>query len=841
MRFPINLKFAFLLTSILCAFCGYSQRNKGLEVPVIDVLKDLEQSFDVSFSFSDSVLNDITVSNLQGNSIDDHLSLIEGQTLIEFKRLNERFIAVKYVENKPISICGYIKNSEFKDPVSEVIIQSNRGIALTNQDGYFEIDQIAANDSILIQRLGYDSRFVLAKSLKSNECVHLFLHERIPSLKQVVITNYLTQGISLSPGGTFTLETKKFGMLPGLLEPDILHSIQSLPGIQSFNESISNINIRGGTNDQNLVLWNNIRMYQTGHFFGLISAFNPYLANRVNIIKNGTPSAYGAGVSGTIDIHTDKNVSGEPSGTVGLNMLNGDLLMKLPLSENSSVILSGRHSLSKLWQTPTYRSYFKRAFRDSELKNSNSNAIIGNDEFRFYDYSINYLLHVNDTDKLQASFLRVKNKLQFTEEVPLKAPRVQKTSSLRQISNAGGLYYKKQWSQKVNSTFDLYLSQYELDAINNDISNDQVLEQINEVVDFGGKMSTGILVEEQTDLTLGYEYNDIGITNEEILNSPDFKRLERDIIRKHSLFSQITHESRKNNSFISVGSRATYLKKFDLLLIEPRLAISQPLSDRFSIEILGELKNQTTSQIIDFQTDFLGVEKRRWVLSNEEDIPVIKSNQLSLGLNYNFQKWLITLESYQKNVNSIITSSQGFLNQFQFIRSTGDYQVYGLDFLINRRTDLNSTWISYAIARNIYEFSELQPVTFPNNLDITHSFTGGTNFNYKNWCSSVGFNYRTGAPFTGLDPQVEIINRTINYGIPNDHRIDPYLRLDVSLKYNFTIFKEKEAQIGLSIWNVTNRDNTTSIFYQLDSDTQVSRIKRGALGRTINVGFRINF
>ena len=84
--------------------------------------------------------------------------------------------------------------------------------------------------------------------------------------------------------------------------PDILQKIQAIPGISSINESISNINIRGGSNDQNLLLWDGIKMYHSGHFFGLISAFNPYLTDKVTLTKNGTSSQYNDGVSGTITI-----------------------------------------------------------------------------------------------------------------------------------------------------------------------------------------------------------------------------------------------------------------------------------------------------------------------------------------------------------------------------------------------------------------------------------------------------------------------------------------------------------------------------------------------------------
>ena len=69
-----------------------------------------------------------------------------------------------------------------------------------------------------------------------------------------MINVYLTPGLQKYLDGSTVLNTKKFGILPGLIEPDILQSVQALPGVESTNESIANINVRGGTNDQNLVL-----------------------------------------------------------------------------------------------------------------------------------------------------------------------------------------------------------------------------------------------------------------------------------------------------------------------------------------------------------------------------------------------------------------------------------------------------------------------------------------------------------------------------------------------------------------------------------------------------------
>ncbi|MBT8376980.1 MAG: Plug domain-containing protein, partial [Bacteroidia bacterium] len=123
---------------------------------------------------------------------------------------------------------------------------------------------------------------------------------KVERLNEVVIENYLTRGLSKNVDGKIRIATQDFNILPGLTEPDILQTIQSLPGVISVDERISNINIRGGTNDQNLILFEGIKMYQSGHFFGLISAFYPYLAEETNVSKNGTSAKYGDGVSGVI-------------------------------------------------------------------------------------------------------------------------------------------------------------------------------------------------------------------------------------------------------------------------------------------------------------------------------------------------------------------------------------------------------------------------------------------------------------------------------------------------------------------------------------------------------------
>ncbi|MDC1379773.1 TonB-dependent receptor plug domain-containing protein [Algibacter sp.] len=164
-----------------------------------------------------------------------------------------------------------------------------------------------------------DNRFVVIKVKKKKKSDF-----RMQSLEEVIITNYLTTGITKLNDGSITIKPKIFGILPGLIEPDVLQTIQAIPGVLSTDETVSNINVRGGTHDQNLILWDGIKMYQSGHFFGLISAFNPHTTERINVYKNGTSAKYGDGISSIIDMHLPDDIDNEFDAGLGFNLINAD-------------------------------------------------------------------------------------------------------------------------------------------------------------------------------------------------------------------------------------------------------------------------------------------------------------------------------------------------------------------------------------------------------------------------------------------------------------------------------------------------------------------------------------
>lgn len=772
--------FLFFLNATLLKAQTVQKEKPSLTV----VLKQLESQYNISFSYADKTIKDKRATLPDKSlTLQDALRLLKKETNLDFEVLDNRFVVIKPVKKKRSSF-------------------------------------------------------------------------RIQNLEEVVITNFLTTGLTKFNDGSITIKPEAFGILPGLIEPDVLQTIQALPGVISTDETVSNINVRGGTHDQNLLLWDGIKMYQSGHFFGLISAFNPYITKKINVYKNGTSAKYGEGISSIIDMQLPNEIDNEFKAGIGLNFINADGFAKIPLSKKTELQLSSRRSVTDLIETTTYNQYFKRIFQDSDFNNNNSdgNSISQNESFYFYDVTLKFLYDITKKDKLRLHFLNVNNRFNYDEQSTINDRPEYLNSNLSQQNLAVGITYTRDWTNQLSTTTQIYASNYALDATNHDVLNNQRLIQENRVYDRAAKIDLNYKHNHQFQLNGGYQLNEVGISNFEDINNPNFKRYIKEVVKSHAIYAETSLLSYGAQTKLKFGTRLNYLDKFNKFYAEPRLSFSQRFLSDFRFEVLGELKSQFTSQIIDLQNDFLGIEKRRWVLSNNSEeviengnqtifpIPVLKSKQLSAGVHYNKNKLLISAETYIKKVDGITTRSQGFQNQYQFTHSIGNYEIKGVDLLLNKQfDDIASTWISYSYSTNNYLFPDLNNgKKFPNNVDIRHAITFAGTYTQNNLKLAIGLNWNSGKPTT-LPAENNDTPPTITYQSPNNNNLDDYLRADCSATYSFDLSRTSKATIGASVWNVLNRKNVINTYYTSDNEGNISKIENESLGITPNISFRLHF
>lgn len=659
---------------------------------------------------------------------------------------------------------------------------------------------------------------------------------KLQKLSEVTVAGYIVKGINKLNDGSFEIDVSDFDILPGLIDTDVLQAVQAFPGVQSINETVSNINIRGGTHDQNLILWDDIKMYQSGHFFGLISMFNPQITQRVSLIKNGSSTEYTDGVSGTISMETDRDINDKFKGSLGINFIDANGFADIPLSEKSSLQVATRKSISDFTETPTYDNFFERISQDTEVENNVMSIINSDKQFDFYDTSLRWIYKINDKEELRVNFINAANELVFNENTDEES----RESSLTQNSIAGAIHYSRVWNSNWQTTFEGYETDYKLKAINANIIDSQRFLQENKISETSIKFKANYKVNDRLQLLNGYHFVETEITNLDDVDNPLFRSLVSEVVRTHGLFSQLSYKSKDRNTNLNTGLRYNYIGKFKKPIIEPRLSFSHKFLQNFSFEILGEFKHQNTSQVINFQNDFLGIEKRRWQLSNDNDIPIIRSKQGSVGLSFNKSGWLLSVEGYYKKVKGITTQSQGFHNQYEFIKTDGVYEVRGVDFIVRKQLNDFNTWLSYSYMNNNYIFKALPEYSFPSNFDITHALTLGTNYTSKRLKLSAGLNWNSGKPKTSPVFGNTVTNNEINYNATNSEQLQDYLRVDLSALYDFKLNKATNANLGISVWNLLNKKNTINNFYRLNNNA-VSEIKQQSLGITPNVIFRVHF
>ncbi|MGN7514581.1 MAG: TonB-dependent receptor [Allomuricauda sp.] len=831
----------------------HAQEKQQSPIDLIAYIKNLENRFDIKFSYIDEDLEGLTITipdNL--DTLEEMLQYIEETFRIETEKLNDRYYTLS--TNNQVNICGVVLDNFAENTVmgTTVEVLGTNTAKITDNNGTFSLENVPRNASLQIRYLGYVTKYVKVETLlQQSGCPKILLAPYYEQLDEVFVYKYLTSGIIKEKDASITLNTAEFGILPGLIEPDILQTVQALPGIKSIDETVSDINVRGGTNDQNLILWNGIKMYQSGHFFGLISAFNPYQTDKVTIYKNGTPSNFGDGVSSVIQMETGNKVPEIFKGGGGFNLISGDVFVEVPVTSNLGVQFAARRSATDFLSTPTYKQFINRAFQDSEITLQNNSTVdddfIRDEDFFFYDFSGKILYDLNDYHKIRLSAIHIKNNLKF-EETNVSSDETN-ISLLKQGNISVGGQLQSDWTDRFSTHLNIYYSKYNLDAQNVYDNQVQQLFQNNQVTENALKLNTNYILSDEFNWSNGYQFIETGITNATVINEPDFESEIKGVIRTHAPHSQVNYNSPGNKFIGSIGARFNFIENlntFQKVLIEPRVNLNFKVANYLRAQVLGEFKSQTTNQIIDLEQNFLGIEKRRWILSNDNSLPVTKSKQGSAGVNYEKNNFYVGVEAFYKNVDGISTSTQGFQNPYQFSGEIGSYDVKGVEVLINKKGDNYSTWLSYAYNKNDYTFDSIVPQSFPNNLDIRHTITFASTYTYKDLKLSIGLNYRTGKPFTEPVEGNEGLDRNyypprINYQSPNNSRLPEYFRADASAIYNFQISRTIRANAGLSILNFTDRKNTLNKYYRVNEDDEIETIENFSLGITPNVSFRVSF
>lgn len=829
----------YLITCLSAITC--LAQNKNVKLPLKKILFTIEKQHQVTFNYLEEDVNkSLLFPPAQIISLAEKIDYLEKNTDFTFENINNNYFnIIPNLKKKLLKICGFVFSKTTNKPLESatIFIEKNKSTT-TNQEGYFEI--ISDKDTLVFSYIGFTSKEISFK--KINDCEKIFLEPEITNLSETSANSYLTNGISKNEEGIILLKPKKSGILPGLIEADVLQTMQQIPGINSADESITSINVRGGTHDQNLFLWNGIKIYQTGHFFGLISAFNPNLAHTILIYKNGSSAFYGESVSSVVDMNSNSSTSEKNTFGAGINMINADVYWKYNFNKSSFIEVAGRKSIIDNWKTPTYKEYFKKAFQNSTISNFSDfeNIKYSSDEkFNFYDFTLKYFLKINPKNHLNIDLITINDQLDVSQKTDFNAIIQSEKNILYQKNYGGTIAFERNWNPKNKTKIAIHSSYYKLYANKTKIESKQDLLQENVVLDLGLKAENNTILNPKFKLNIGYQYNETGTFNLDETTNPLYSRSIKEVLRSHASIAELKFKDSISKISFTTGLRANYFEKFKKLLLEPRVQFSYDFARNMNLGILAEMKSQTSFQIIDLQNDYFGIEKRRWILANDSIVPIQKSKQVSVNFCFTTNSWLISIESFYKKVSGIYSSGQGFRNKLEFIKLNGDYTVYGTEILVQKKVKHFISWMSYTYNNN-YSFNELDVPKFSNNFELHHLLSWAAMYEKNNFKIGLGAKWNTGRPETTAT--FDATNTSPVFDIPNKENIQNFFQVNFSATYKFISSGKMHYKFGISVLNLFDRKNEIGKYYRYNTTLNTAEeVKTLALQRTPNISFRIIF
>ena len=476
----------------------------------------------------------------------------------------------------------------------------------------------------------------------------------------------------------------------------------------------------------------------------------------------------------------------------------------------------------------------------------------------FSDLNFKTQWAASEKDQIGISAIFLKNSLVYGFEVD-----EERTEDNLEVQNDGVSFnWNRKQSEALDLSFQWYVSDYQSDfSLEEGPVNDTFdfrLSTTNAIQDLGISGHLNYRFNKNHSLLTGYNYGKLEVAytiNELDDGAIDANEAEDSVLNSHALFSEYLYS--KNKTKARLGVRAFYLTENSDLYLEPRFRLETPVTANLLWKMTGEIKHQAISQLIFLDLNDIGVGNNIWVLVNNTDIPVLKSQQVTGGLLYEQAGWSIDMDTYYRFTEGVTTFSRGFnfagadLDDYL----EGNRTTYGMDLFVKKRIRNFRAWLGYSLSKSDLKFQDLGDAAFPANFDQRHSLSLASTWQLNNIQLSLGWQFITGKPFTDANGIASLENEEgdeefeIVYDALNAQRLDNYHRLDFSAVYDFSLNqKGLRGRVGVSVQNIYNRNNEIDKRFRLgdnpndpDGNPFLEEETRVGLGITPNVVARIFF
>ncbi|MFN3780662.1 MAG: TonB-dependent receptor, partial [Candidatus Kapaibacteriota bacterium] len=244
------------------------------------------------------------------------------------------------------SISGFVYDASTKEILvgATVFLENTKFGALTNKNGFFSLSNVPPGRyKLVISFVGYEKlidTIQLTKYEKRRKNFYLNPQDLTTEEISIVAEKEIERReITVSKVSVPVQQISKL-RIGG--ESDLFRSLQYLPGILTSSQISSGLFVRGGSPDQNLVLLDNMIVYNPSHLFGFISTFNTEAIKDVELIKGGFPAEYGGRISSVLNVTQKEGNRKKITGGAGIGVISSKAMLEGPLLNGSWFIAARR-------------------------------------------------------------------------------------------------------------------------------------------------------------------------------------------------------------------------------------------------------------------------------------------------------------------------------------------------------------------------------------------------------------------------------------------------------------------------------------------------------------------
>lgn len=750
-------------------------------------------------------------------------------------------------------IKGIVRNEANEPlPFVTVIIESLKVGTTTDERGHYELSLQEGSYAIKYSFVGYitESREVnIANSVKT---IDVMMKTDSKMLDEVIISSKgrdaNVKELQMSIQNIDMIQIRKIPSLMG--EVDVIKSIQLLPGVHAASEGSSGFSVRGGSPDQNLILLDDVPVYNASHFLGFFSVFNNDVIKDATLYKGDIPAMYDSRLSSVLDIKTIDEIPNKFKMQGGVGILTSRLTLNIPFNKGrSAVMLAGRIT-------------YGGVLACNMIKKLRGNSMY------FYDFNAKIMHTVNDKNRLFVSAYLGDDILGVDSLMTMRYGNKNITTRWNHIFN-----------DKLSSNLSVFYSNYRyqigVDMQPYDFDITAGIEDLSAKYDFTFLFNNNITSRFGASATY-HQYGQgklddrTGVLATYLGVSPD-----DEIVRKALEYSLYLTNDHKIGDLFSIryGLRLSifqnkgeeYLYLFDdeyeyygdiyygsnelfhtEFNMEPRLAIMYQLDDKSSIKA-SYLRTVQYAQVATNATG--GIPFDLWFPSSPNIKPQ-KCDQYAIGYFRNFLHNDIetSVELFYKDIHNVID----FADDAFFIGNalvdgevrSGKGRSYGAEILARKNFGKLTGWISYTYSRAFRTIKDINlgkeyisPYDRPHNISIVMNYE----FN-KYFDVSATWVYNTGQPTTYPYGKYTIdgVTYSIYNGERNKSRYPDYHRLDLSATLKCKKRKNWQGEWNFSVYNAYGRKNTWAVIFipQEDNTIKTQQISLFSVIPSVSYNFK---